>query len=130
MIKYGLVALLALHGLVHELGFAATWKFGPAAAVSAKPSLMPGITAGGAPAHVLGAVWLIALLAFVAAAFGVLTDSSWWRIVAAAAAVISLGVCIAWWSDAKAGAAIDIGILIVLAVSALAIPAAAAGATA
>ena len=117
--KYVLVVLLALHGLVHGLGFAATWKIGPVVAVSATPSLVPGLVPGGAPVQVLGVLWLVALIAFAAAAFGLLTDRTWWRSVAVTAAVVSLALCIAWWSDAKAGAVIDIGILFLIAASAL-----------
>jgi hypothetical protein len=125
MVKYILVALLALHGIVHGFGFGATWRIGPAGSVSATPSLIPGLAPDGALAHVLGIIWLIALLAFVGAAFGLLTDGAWWRIAAAVAAVVSLALCIAWWSDGKAGAVIDIGILVAIVVYALASPAAA-----
>jgi hypothetical protein len=119
MVKYVLVVFLALHGLVHWLGFAATWKIGPVVAVSATPSLIPGLAPSGAPVQVLGVIWLIALIAFAAAAYGLLADRTWWRSAAATAAVVSLALCIAWWSDAKAGAVIDIGILFLVAASAL-----------
>jgi hypothetical protein len=125
MVKYILVALLALHGIVHGFGFGATWRIGPAGTVSATPSLIPGVAPDGTLAHVLGIIWLIALLAFVGAAFGLLTDGAWWRIAAAVAAVVSLALCIAWWNDGKAGAVIDIGILVAVVVYALASPAAA-----
>jgi hypothetical protein len=117
--KYLLVVSLALHGAVHGLGFAATWKLGPAVAVSATPALIPGLAPGGMPVQVLGVLWLVALIAFALAAFGLLTDRPWWRTVAATAAVVSLALCVAWWSDAKAGALIDIGILVLIVVSAL-----------
>jgi hypothetical protein len=119
MAKYVLVVFLALHGLVHGLGFAATWNIGPVVAVSATPSLIPGLAPGGAPVQVLGVLWLVAMIAFAVAAFGLLTDRTWWRTGAATAAVVSLALCIAWWSDAKAGALIDIGILVLIVVSAL-----------
>ncbi|HEY0493625.1 MAG TPA: hypothetical protein VGD57_09170 [Candidatus Dormibacteraeota bacterium] len=125
MLRYILVALLALHGIVHGFGFGATWRIGPAGTVSATPSLIPGLAPDGPLAHVLGIFWLIALLAFLGAAFGLLTDGAWWRIAAAAAAVVSLALCVAWWSDGKAGAALDIGILVAIVVYTLAGPAAA-----
>ena len=128
--KYVLVVFLALHGLVHGLGFAATWKLGPAIAVSATPSLIPGLAPGGVPVQVLGVLWLLAAIALAGAAFGLLTDRLWWRNVAASAAVVSLALCVAWWSDAKAGALIDIGILVLIAVSALPARHAAVGGTA
>jgi hypothetical protein len=117
--KYLLVLFLALHGLVHGLGFAATWKIGAPVAVSATPSLIPGLAPGGPAVQVLGVLWLVALIAFATAAFGLLTNRTWWRTAAATAAVVSLALCVAWWSDAKAGVVIDIGILVLIAVSAL-----------
>ena len=112
MIWVYLVALLfALHGLVHTLGLTATWQIGPARTVSASPELAPAITAGSPQAKLLGVLWLIAMTGFVAASAGLMAHEPWWRTVAAAAAVGSLALCIAWWSDAKVGVIIDVAIL-------------------
>ena len=112
MIWVYLVALLfALHGLVHTLGLTATWQIGPAGTVSASPELAPAITAGSPQAKLLGVLWLIAMTGFVAASAGLMAHEPWWRTVAAAAAVGSLALCIAWWSDAKVGVIIDVAIL-------------------
>jgi hypothetical protein len=110
--------LLALHGLVHVMGMTATWQVGPAGTVSASPGLVPAISAGTPPAKVLGVLWLIAMAGFIAASAGLLAHLPWWRPAAAAACVVSLALSIAWWSDAKAGAFIDVAILAGLVVSA------------
>jgi hypothetical protein len=49
MWKYLLATLFILHGLIHALGFAATWQIGSISAVSSTPSLIGGLSAGAAP---------------------------------------------------------------------------------
>ena len=116
---YLVALLLALHGLVHGLGLTATWQVGPAGTVSASPGLVPAISAGTPQAKVLGVLWLLALAGFIAASAGLVAYLPWWRPVAAAACVVSLALSIAWWSDAKVGALIDVAILAGLIVTVL-----------
>jgi hypothetical protein len=119
MVWLYLVALFfALHGLVHALGLTAAWQVGPAGTVSASPGLVPAISAGTPQAKFLGVLWLIALAGFIAASAGLMAHLVWWRPVAAAACVVSLLLSIAWWSDAKVGALIDVAILAGLVVTA------------
>jgi hypothetical protein len=49
---------------------------------------------------------------------GLIIQAAWWRRTAETAAVLSLALCVAWWNDAKAGAFIDIAILIGLVATA------------
>ena len=111
---YLLAALFALHGLVHAMGLTATWQVGPAGTVSASPGLVPAISAGSRQAKILGVLWLIAMAGFIAASAALVAHGPWWRTVAAAAALTSLALCIAWWRDAKVGAFIDVAILVAL----------------
>jgi hypothetical protein len=111
MVTYIVAIGLALHGLVHALGFAAAWRLGAVSAVSTTPSLVS-IAEGSPLTRILGLLWLCAALIFVVAAGGLVATTTWWRIVAASAAVLSLVLCVAWWNDAKAGAALDVAILI------------------
>jgi hypothetical protein len=117
--KYLVAVGFALHGLIHSMGFMATWQLGKISAVSAAPNLLSGVAAGSGPAKVLGLLWLAALIAFLSSAGGLVTGQSWWLPLAAAAAVLSLALSIVWWNDAKFGALIDIAILLGLAVTAL-----------
>ena len=111
MVIYIVAIGLALHGLVHALGFAAAWRLGAVSAVSATPSLVS-IAEGSPLARILGLLWLGVALTFVVAAGGLVATTSWWRIVTASAAVLSLVLCVAWWNNAKAGMALDVAILI------------------
>jgi hypothetical protein len=116
-VRYLAAIGLAVHGLIHVLGFAATWRVGRITAVSAIPTLPGGLTEGSAPVRLLGLLWLVALAGFVVAAIGIIADFPWWKHEAAASALLSLILCIAWWKDAKAGVAIDVVILLGLAAS-------------
>lgn len=62
MWKYLIAILFALHGLIHALGFAATWQIGPISAVSSTPSLIADLSMGGAAVRVLGVRSLASLI--------------------------------------------------------------------
>ena len=109
---YPVAVLFTLHGLVRAMGLTATWQVGPSGTVAASPGLLPAISAGTPQAKVLGVLWLIAMAGFIAASAGLIAQLPWWRPVAAAACVVSLALSIAWWKDAKAGAFLDVAILI------------------
>jgi hypothetical protein len=118
MWKYLIAIAFTLHGLIHALGFAATWQIGSISAVSSTPTLIGDLSEGGTAVRVIGLLWLASLIGFVASAGGLAGNFGWWRPVATAAAVLSLALCLAWWTDAKAGVVIDLAILAGLAVTA------------
>lgn len=120
VVRLLVAALLALHGLIHALGFTATWHIGSAGAVAPTPNLITGITDGSGAAKTLGLLWLLPLAGFVVAAAGLAWGTSWWKVLAAASAVVSVALCIAWFNDAKFGLVIDIVILLALIAMALA----------
>ncbi len=51
-------------------------------------------------------LWLIAALAFAAAAAGVVLHASWWRPLTMAMAIVSLALCMIGWPDSKIGVAV------------------------
>jgi hypothetical protein len=99
------------------MGFTAVWQLGRINGVSTVPTLLPGLGAGSPLLLVLGALWLVATIAFLAAAAGLVLAASWWRTAASAAALLSLVLCAAWWSSAWFGAALNVAILAGLVVS-------------
>ena len=101
-----LAGLLAVHGLIHVMGFAATWHIGSLNAISSTPSL--GGSAASSVSMLLGVVWLAIALGFVVAAFGLVTRRPWWEGLVAGAAVLSLALCTLWWKDAPFGIVIDV----------------------
>ncbi len=110
--RYLVVALFVLHGLIHFMGVVAAWQIDQVSGVASIPTFPAGLAAGSPLILALGALWLIALSAFLLAATGLMLQLRWWRPMAIAAAIISLVVCVAWWHDAWIGAFIDGGILI------------------
>jgi hypothetical protein len=80
--RYLLVALLALHGLLHLLGL--QWG------------------------KVVGSVWVIASLALLAAAALLLAHDHRWWMVAAAALVFSQALIASAWSTARAGTVLNL----------------------
>ena len=115
VLRYGVAILLALHGLIHALGFAATWRLGQITAIASTPTFPSGLVAGSALPRFLGVLWLLLTLAFISAAVGLATKTAWWKGLLIVATVVSLALCVAWWNDAKFGFAIGILILMVLA---------------
>src|SRR5512146_1062703 len=97
--RVGLVLLLALHGLLHLLGFLKPWGL---AALPELGGRMP-VSLSPTGERAVGLLWLVAAVAFLVAAWlrggG---RSSWWT-VAAAAVVLSQLLVLLQWQDAKFG---------------------------
>ncbi len=103
--------VLLTHGTVHLMGF--MWAFDLASPEGiGGPTLLPSNIVPGDPLAVaLGVFWLAAAVAFVAAATTALVATNWLRVLAGAAAGISLIPTILWWSDAWIGAVLSSVIL-------------------
>ena len=115
--RYLIVGLFALHGLIHLMGVVAAWQLDQVSGVASTPIFPAGLAAGSPVVVALGAAWLVALAAFLAAAVGLALRQSWWRAMTIGAALVSLVVCLAWWNDAWIGVLINVGILVGLAIS-------------
>lgn len=104
MIKIGVVALLAVHGLIHTMGFLGTMGLAQFEGASRVPTNV--IVAGPEDliVRILGLVWLIALAGFLLAAVLLVMDAAAWRPVAMASVAVSMVVVILWWGNAPMGA--------------------------
>lgn len=91
----GLAIFLALHGLIHLIGFAKAFGF----------AALPQITRPVTPAF--GLLWLAAALLFTASAAALLFWPRWWWAIGAAAVVVSIVAIVPSWADAKFGALAD-----------------------
>lgn len=98
--------LLLLHGLVHLMGVALTWKLGePGALRYEDVTLEP----GSLPALALGVGWLVATALFVVGAFAALRHWVTAPVVWFAGAVVSLPVVAATVpSSAQAGVGVNV----------------------
>lgn len=97
-----LIAVLVLHGAIHLLGVAKA--FGLAALPQLKVPIGPG----------LGVIWGIAALAFLAAAAGVVALPRWWWAPALLGLAASTVAIVPSWSDAWAGAVVNVVLLAVV----------------
>jgi hypothetical protein len=114
-----LAIALALHGLAHLVGFLVPWGWAPAPAADAARAASAGnvlfggrVVLGPGAARALAILWLVAAIAFVIVATAVWRDAAWWRPALLVTALASLALCVAWWPDARIGAAIDAVLLL------------------
>jgi len=91
--------LLAVHGLIHLMGFLKAWKIAPVPQLTGA-TLFP---LPESAARVVGLLWLIACLALAGAAAVLLARGAGWWILAAAGVALSQLLVIYAWPDAKAG---------------------------
>ncbi|HOK52961.1 MAG TPA: hypothetical protein PLU88_00380 [Armatimonadota bacterium] len=108
MIRWVLVVIMAVHGLIHAMG-------GFNELGIAKPEGITGRTIvpiSDNTRRVLGVVWLIIVVLFLVAAIGLAVNWSGWLIFAIAALVISQTLIIIWWPDAKFGTIANILIIV------------------
>jgi hypothetical protein len=102
MIRVVFFILLLIHGLIHLMGFAKAFGYGNITQLTkdiSKPA---------------GACWLIAAMAFIAAAIIFLLNKESWPVIVFFAVILSQLLIVAVWKDAKFG---TIANLILLAVA-------------
>ena len=113
-LAWAAAVVIAAHGLVHLMGVALLWKLGePGQLHYADAEPAPGSTAG----YLVGSLWLAAALLFVIAAVLLAARRASWRIVALAAAAVSVPVIGIASGQAIAGLVVDGVVLIGVAAS-------------
>lgn len=115
--KIAIIALLAVHGLIHAMGFAGTWGLAQFEGASRTPTTLITVGPDDFIVRVLGIVWLVALAAFLAAGFLLLTGSGAWRPVAVIAVAVSMIPVVLWWQDAPMGAVANALVLLAVFVA-------------
>lgn len=106
--KYLLLVIVAVHGLIHLMGFAKAFSFASFEQLRV-PISQP-----------LGLLWLAAALLFLLSAVLLLTAPDWWWAPALGAALISQLVIITSWGDARFGTIANLIILVPALIAALA----------
>jgi hypothetical protein len=81
--------VIAMHGLLHLMGVALLWKLGQPGGLRYADAVP---APGSAAAYVVGGLWLLAAVLFVAAAVLLMARRAAWRITAFAAVVVSVPV--------------------------------------
>ena len=108
--KWALVGILSLHGLIHLMGFLKTWDIVEVKALSNQTS----IPLAGAPLRLFGLMWLVVCAAFLLAGALLALGSGAWLPAALVAVALSQTVIVLWWNDARAGSVPNLIILITI----------------
>jgi hypothetical protein len=103
-LRWIVVLVLLAHGVGHILGFLESWT-ALSTSFSNQPWLLSdGVTIDSPVGRAFGLLWLVVMLAFLGAAFGLLGHQGWWRSLAVVAAFISLVAILPWWNTVTSGA--------------------------
>jgi hypothetical protein len=106
---------LLIHGVCHLVGFVVPWKI---AALKEEPYkttlLMDAFDIGDAGIRVIGILWLLAAIGFVAGAAGVFAHVSWWRPLVFYLSIFSLVLCVFGLPGARIGIIANAIILVYL----------------
>lgn len=123
MWRIGLAALLALHGLVHLLGFVVPFRLAEIEGFPHATTVLGGrVDLGEGGIRAVGVMWLLAAAAFVAAAVGLWLLAPWWWGLALGVSAGSLALCVLGLPQARAGIVVNLlllGLLFVPAVRGL-----------
>lgn len=94
--------LMILHGIAHSPAILGSWGLAAFEDVSYQPNVLL-TNAGDGMMLLLGGIWLLAALSFVAAGIGVLRQTFWWPLAASIALVLSVAMTMLWQQDAAIG---------------------------
>jgi hypothetical protein len=106
--------IIAGHGLAHLMGVALLWKLGQPGALR-YADVVP--AAGSTAAYLVGGLWLVAAVLFVAAAILLAAGRPGWRLVALAAVAVSVPVIGLAPAKAVPGLVVDGLVLVLVAIS-------------
>ena len=116
MLRATLGLFLALHGVIHLIGFVVPWRITEIRGFAYSTSVFWGrADIGDAGARVLGAGWLAVALTFMVAGAGIAFGTPWALALTLIAAGMSTVLCIAGSPAAVAGLVIDAVILTTIA---------------
>lgn len=111
----GVSVAIAIHGLIHLMGFVAYWPLAVLKEMPYKTTLLGGHwEVDPAGMRVFAALWLVAALGFVVAAAGLLTMQAWWRPLILGTILISTVLVSLDWAPAFRGAIINAVILLLV----------------
>jgi hypothetical protein len=114
-LRWGAGTLLALHGLVHLLGFVSYLRLATIPTLPYTTAVLGGrLELGTAGMSAFGLAWGVAALGFVLVAAALLLGWAWWRPALLAVTLLSLLITVLDYGPAKAGIVVDVVILALL----------------
>jgi hypothetical protein len=115
MLRFVAGIFFVLHGLVHLLWFVVPWQITTVDGLPYSTTLLAHrIDLGATGIRVIGVLWLVATLVWVAAGLGLIVLAPWWQGLTVAAALFSSVLCILGLPEAKYGLLIKLAILVLL----------------
>ena len=112
MIRRIAAVLLALHGVLHLIGFVVPWRIATLEGFAYRTTVFIGaLDVGDVGVRVIGLVWLGLTFGFLAAAYGVWRSEAWAVGLTGVLAIVSLIVCLLGLPETAAGIAINVVIL-------------------
>lgn len=116
MIQTIAAILIALHGVIHLIGFVTPWRIATLEGFAYRTTIFNGaFDVGDVGVRVIGLVWLGLTFGFLAAGYGVWRGEPWAIGLTGVLAIVSLVVCLLGLPETFAGIAINIVILAVVA---------------
>jgi predicted cation transporter len=108
-------ALLAVHGLIHLIGFVVPWGIAQVEGFPYRTSALAGAVALGEPgARLVGVAWLVLAVGFVVAGVATWRRAAWAAPLTAALAVASIVICTLGLPESVAGIVVNVAILAAL----------------
>lgn len=106
--------VMILHGIAHMPAVLGSWGIATFEDVSVQPNVWL-TDAGDGMLQVLGAIWLLAAMSFVAAGVGAIRRAGWWPVITALALALSVPMTILWQDDAAIGLILNAILLLIMA---------------
>lgn len=115
MLRFIAGVFFILHGLVHLLWFVVPWQI---TTVDGLPYttrvLARRVDVGATGIRIVGVLWVVATLAWVAAGLGLIILAPWWQGATVFAALFSSALCVLGLPEAKYGLLINLAVLVVV----------------
>jgi len=107
-----LTLFIGLHATAHLVGFAGSWRLSAPEGIPYRTTVLGGrLDLGDVGIRAVGILWLLAALAFLIAAAGVLTNASWGMTATIGVSMASLGLCLLEWPQARIGAVMNVALI-------------------
>ena len=114
-----LAVLMVLHGIAHLPGFLNEWRLANMEGISYRTTILAGrLDLGDGGIRVVGALWLLAAIAFLVTGVAALGNASWWLPAAGWVAGGSLLLSLVELPDARVGVLVNVVILAGLVIAA------------
>jgi hypothetical protein len=116
-VLYGASLVVFMHGLIHLMGFATYWQLAEINELPYKTSLLSGgWEVGEKGIRLFGLLWLMVTVGYAIAAYGLVTEQSWWEVALAGVTVFSLVLTVLDYDVAYAGVAVNLVILALMVI--------------